>query len=125
MGVTASATILVVDDEVLIRMTVTEELEDAGYACLEAANGKDALALLEAHPEVRLLLTDVGLPGGINGREVAEAARQSQPELPVLFITGYADQSALADADMQRTVVITKPFRAADLLAQVATLLAE
>jgi len=122
--VTSAGTILVVDDEVLIRMTVTEELADAGYVCLEAANGKDALGLLDTHPEVQLLVTDLGLPGGMDGREVAGAARRARPDLPIVFITGYAGQSALAESNMERTAVIAKPFRMADLLGKIRQLLA-
>ena len=121
----ATGTILVVDDEVLIRMTVTEELEESGYACLEAANGKDALALLETRPEIDLLVTDVGLPGGLNGRDMAEVARVSRPDLPVLFITGYADQQALADGTMQRTAVMAKPFRMPEMLEKIRGLMGQ
>jgi CheY-like chemotaxis protein len=121
--VTSKGTILVVDDEVLIRMTVTEELLDAGYTCLEAANGSEAVALLAEHPDVSLLVTDLGLPGGMNGRDVAETAREKNPDLPVLFITGYSDQGAL-DGDMQRAAVMAKPFRMADLVAKVQALIA-
>lgn len=120
---TSKGTILVVDDEVLIRMTVTEELSDAGYTCLEAANGSEAVALLAEHPDVSLLVTDLGLPGGMNGRDVAETARETNPDLPVLFITGYSDQGAL-DGDMQRAAVMAKPFRMADLVAKVQALIA-
>jgi CheY-like chemotaxis protein len=122
--VTSAGTILVLDDEVLIRMTVTEELADAGYRCLEAANGADALALLAANPDVSLLITDLGLPGGMNGRQVADAARASRPDLPVLFITGYSDQGELGDGELQRTGMMAKPFRMAEMLTKVAELLA-
>ena len=108
----------------LIRMTVTEELADAGYRCLEAANGADALALLAANPDVSLLITDLGLPGGMNGRQVADAARASRPDLPVLFITGYSDQGGLSDGELQRTGMMAKPFRMAEMLNKVAELLA-
>lgn len=106
-------------------MTVVEELEESGYTCLEAANGKDALALLEAHHEIVLLLTDVGLPGGLDGRQVADAARVSRPDLPVLFITGYADQQALAGGNMRRMAVMAKPFRMPEMLETVRELIAQ
>ncbi len=118
-------TILVVDDEVLIRMTVSEELTDRGFTCLEAGTGAEALRLLQAHPEIVLLLTDVGLPGGLNGCQVADSARAARPGLPVLFITGYADQAPLADESITGAMaVLTKPFRIADLIDKVHVLLA-
>lgn len=121
----ARGTILVLDDEVLIRMTLSEDLADAGYACLEAGTGSEALRLLEEHAEIVLLVTDVGLPGGLDGWQVADAARSSRPELPVLFITGYADQAPLADGGMAHgTAVMTKPFRAPDLIDKVGALIA-
>lgn len=121
----ATGTILVVDDEVLIRMTLSEDLADAGYTCLEAGTGREALRLLEENPQVALLITDVGLPDGFDGWQVAEAARANRPELPVLLITGYADQTALVDNGLtQRTAVMTKPFRLPELLEKVAALIA-
>lgn len=121
---TSQTTILIVDDEVLIRMTLVEELAEEGYACIEASNGRDALRLLDEHPGIALLLTDVGLPGGLTGRDVAEAARVARPDLPVLFITGYADQAALAGGGARSTAVMTKPVRTPELLAKVRELLA-
>lgn len=119
----AGGTILVVDDEVLIRMTLSEDLADAGFTCIEAGTGREALRLLEENPQIALLVTDVGLPDGLDGWQVADAARLKRPELPVLFITGYADQAALND-NVQRTAVMTKPFRLPELLDKVGALLA-
>lgn len=119
----AGGTILVVDDEVLIRMTLSEDLADAGFTCIEAGTGREALRLLEENPQIALLVTDVGLPDGLDGWQVADAARLKRPKLPVLFITGYADQAALND-NVQRTAVMTKPFRLPELLDKVGALLA-
>jgi hypothetical protein len=120
-----SGTVLVVDDEVLIRMTVVEELTDLGYTCVEAGTGQAALDLLAQRPEIALLLTDVGLPGGLNGRQVAETARQRRPDLPVIFITGYAEQFTADEGDLpERMAVLTKPFRMAELVTKVGQLIA-
>ena len=119
----AGSTILVVDDEVLIRMTLAEELADSGYACLTAGNGAEALRLLDENPAIALLVSDLGLPGGMDGRELAETARAVRPGLPVLFVTGYADQADLAVAAGPGHAVMAKPFRTAELLAKVRSLL--
>lgn len=109
-------TVLVIDDEPTVRMLVVEVLEDAGYRALQAADGPSGLALLQATPRIDLLITDVGLPGGMNGRQVADAARETRPDLKVLFVTGYAENAAvgngLLDAGME---VLTKPFNMAEL----------
>jgi PAS domain S-box-containing protein len=107
----AGETVLVVDDEPTVRMLVTETLQDLGYAALEAAEGSRALTILESAARIDLLVTDVGLPG-LNGRQLAEAARRVRPGLRVLFITGYAHNAAigvggLLDPGME---IITKPF---------------
>ncbi len=85
-------TVLVVDDEPTVRMLVTEVLEDLGYRAIEAADGSAGLKVLQSGVRIDLLVTDVGLPGGMNGRQVADAARVARPDLKVLFITGYAEQ---------------------------------
>jgi PAS domain S-box-containing protein len=110
-------TVLVVDDEPTLRMLVTETLQELGYAAVEVADGSAALQVLESGTRVDLLVTDVGLPG-MNGRQLAEAARAARPGLRVLFITGYAHNAAIGygailDPGME---IITKPF-ALDALA--------
>lgn len=105
-------TVLLVDDEPLVRMVASEALEELNYIVIEAADGASALKILESKRHIDLLITDVGLPGGINGRQVAEAARNRRPGLGVLFITGYAENAVLnhghLDAGMH---VLTKPFQ--------------
>ena len=108
-------TVLVVDDEPTVRMLVGEVLQDLGYTAIEAEDGASGLQVLQSGARVDLLVTDVGLPGGMNGRQVADAGRAIRPDLKVLFITGYADTAALGHPD-SGPHVLTKPF-AMDLLA--------
>ncbi|WP_223796176.1 GAF domain-containing protein [Sphingomonas nostoxanthinifaciens] len=113
----AGHTVLIVDDEPTIRMLVTEVLEELGCIALEAGDGPEALTMLQGHPEIDLLITDVGLPGTMNGRQVADAARAQRPELKVLFITGYAENAVIGNAQLEPGMeVLTKPF-AMELLA--------
>ena len=79
---------LVVDDEPTIRMLVAEILQDLGYVCIEAGDGAAGLKILQSNVRIDLLVTDVGLPGGMNGRQLADAARSARRALKVLFITG-------------------------------------
>ena len=81
--------VLVVEDEALVRMLLVEALEEQGYTVLEADNGNTALDIVTSPERIDLLATDVGLPG-INGRQLAEMARALRPDLKVLFLTGYA-----------------------------------
>ena len=118
------ATVLVVDDEPVLRMLVCEVLEEEGFGVLEAPDGKQALAIIQASvtsgSRIDLLLTDVGLPGGMNGRQVAEAARGYQPGLKVLFITGYAENAALDGGVLDPvTQVMTKPFGMQALIEKI------
>ncbi|OWJ79723.1 hybrid sensor histidine kinase/response regulator [Haematobacter genomosp. 1] len=120
-----AGTILVVDDEPLIRMMTTERLEDEGYIVLEAANGAKAMQILGSDRPIDLLVTDVGLPGGMNGRQVADAARRVRPDLRILFITGYAEQAVLHHGDLERGMqILTKPFDMEQLNRRVRALLA-
>ena len=113
----AGETVLVVDDEPSVRMLVTDVLEDLGYAALEAGDGASGLNVLRSDARVDLLVTDVGLPGGMNGRQVADAARALRPGLKVLFITGYAETAVLSHGHLDPGMhVLTKPF-AIDALA--------
>ena len=101
-------------------MCITEVLEEGGYHVIEAGDGPSGLRILQSDARIDLLITDVGLPGGLNGRQIADAARYSRPGLKVLFITGYAENAAvgngLLDAGME---VITKPFVMSAVAARV------
>jgi len=111
-------TVLVIDDEPAIRMLIVEVLEENGYRAIEAADGASGLRLLESERRIDLLITDVGLPGGINGRQVADAARLLRSDLKVLFITGFAENAVLGNGHLQAGMeVVTKPF-VMDALAQ-------
>jgi PAS domain S-box-containing protein len=108
---TPGETVLVVDDEPALRMLVSEVLHDMGYHTIEAADGPGAVRILQSDVRIDLLVTDVGLPG-LNGRQVADAARVSRPGLRVLFITGYAHNAALANGTALEPgmEIMTKPF---------------
>ncbi|GMA77988.1 hypothetical protein GCM10025880_44050 [Methylorubrum aminovorans] len=104
-------TVLVVDDEPTVRMLVTEVLEDLGYTAIEAADSASGLQVLQSDVRIDLLISDVGLPGGMNGRQMADAARVTRPDLKVLFITGYAENAAVGNGQLEPGMaVLTKPF---------------
>ena len=116
-------TVLVVDDEASVRMLVTEVLDDLGYAALEASDGAGGLAVLRSDARIDLLVTDVGLPG-MNGRQVADAARDLRPGLKVLFITGYAEAALLNHGHLDDGMhVLTKPFAIDDLAERMRSLI--
>ncbi|WP_268944865.1 response regulator [Pseudomonas sp. KNUC1026] len=118
-------TVLVVDDEPSIRTMVAEVLEELGYITLEAADGAGALTILESTARIDLLITDVGLPGGINGRQVADRARRARQDLKVLFITGYAEQAVIGDVQLEDGMqVLTKPFAMETMAERIKLLLA-
>jgi CheY-like chemotaxis protein len=121
---TTNAVVLLVEDEALVRTTVAATLRDLGYQVLEAGNGPMALQALEGggRASVDLLVTDVGLPGGLNGRQVADAARAGKPDLPVLFITGYA--GAILEGQLAPgMLVIGKPFTLEAIAAKVKSMI--
>ena len=112
--------ILIVEDDEDVRAHAVAMLKELGYAVLEAADGTEALRVLDAHPDVRLLFTDVGLPGGLNGRQLADEARRRRPELDVLFTTGYARNAIVHHGRLDPGVeLITKPFTFAALANKV------
>jgi hypothetical protein len=116
-------TVLVIDDEPTIRMLIAEVLEDNGFTALEADNGPSGLQIIQSGIRIDLLISDVGLPGGMNGRQVADAARVVRPDLKVLFITGYAENAVVGNGHLQAGMeVITKPFAVADLARKVRDL---
>ncbi len=117
-------TVLVVDDEPAIRMLVLEVLRDLGYHTVEAEDGPSALKVLQSDRRVDLLVTDVGLPGGINGRQVADAGRTARPDMKVLFITGYAEAAVFGDTALQPGMeMLAKPFQMDTLVSRIKTLI--
>ena len=117
-------TVLVVDDEPTVRMLVTEVLRELGYAAIEAADGASGLRVLQSDARVDLLVTDVGLPGGMNGRQMADAARVGRPDLRVLFITGYAENAVVGNGYLDPGMhVMTKPFALEALASRIRDLL--
>jgi CheY-like chemotaxis protein len=103
-------TVLVVEDEPVVRGVILEILGEQGYRTLEAVDGPSGLRILRSDERIDLLVTDVGLPG-MNGRQLADQARESRPDLRILFITGYAESVAISDGFLQPGMeMITKPF---------------
>jgi CheY-like chemotaxis protein len=119
----AESTILVVEDEPIVRMLVVDFLSELGYAILEAKDANVALPILRSDQPIDLLLTDVGLPG-MDGRQLAEAARGLRPGLKVLFATGYAEGAGRRnDFVVTGTDLVSKPFDLDHLAEKVAQLI--
>lgn len=103
---------------------VDEVLDELGYTVIGAADGAAGLKVLQSGSRIDLLITDVGLPNGMNGRQVADAARALRPELKVLFITGYAENAAVGNGHLDPGMeLLTKPFSLEDLTRKVKTML--
>ncbi|WP_267358586.1 MULTISPECIES: PAS domain-containing protein [unclassified Methylobacterium] len=118
-------TVLVVDDEPTVRMLVTDILEELGYTAIEAADSMAGLKVLQSDVRIDLLVTDVGLPGGMNGRQMADAGRETRPGLKVLFITGYAENSVLGNGHLKPGMaVLTKPFAVETMAARIREIIA-
>ncbi len=116
-------TVLVVDDEATVRMLVADVLGELGYTVVEAEDGAAGLEVLRSDARLDLLITDVGLPGGLNGRQVADAARALRPGLRVLFITGYAETAVLSHGYLEPGMhVLTKPFAMEALAGRIKEL---
>ena len=117
--VATGETVLVVEDEPVVRTVIMEMLLDQGYRVLEAVDGPSGLRALLAEQRIDLLLTDVGLPG-MNGRQLADQAREMRPELKILFITGYAESVVMAEGFLLPGMdMITKPFDLDNLARRV------
>jgi signal transduction histidine kinase len=121
----AGAVVLVVDDEPSVRMLVSEVLRELGYATIEAADGESAIRTMQSNVRIDLLITDIGLPHSINGRQVADAGRVVRPGLKVLFITGYAENAVVRDGHLTHNMhVMMKPFALQALAGRVQELIA-
>jgi PAS domain S-box-containing protein len=115
----AGETVLLVEDDSAIRLLVSEVLQELGYTPLEAGDGPSALALLGSDVQLHLMITDVGLPG-INGRQLAEIARQHRPDLKVLFLTGYAEHATARNEFLGPGMdMMTKPFALGELARKI------
>jgi CheY-like chemotaxis protein len=122
--VASPKTVLVIDDESAVRTLCAEVLREAGYNVIEAGDGLAGLSLLESNLHFDMLVTDIGMPG-INGREMADRARRTRPELRVLYITGYAEKAAFPNGNVDPgSHLLTKPFAIQDLLARVEQIIA-
>jgi PAS domain S-box-containing protein len=121
----AGETVLVVDDESTVRMLVNEVLDELGYEVLEAEHGAAGLRILESDRRVDLLVTDVGLPGGMNGRQLADAALVRRPDLKVLFITGYAENAVIGASRLKPGMhILIKPFSLETLGSRISEIIA-
>ena len=121
----AGETILIVDDDEAVRMLVTEVLQELGYGAIEAADGTSGLNVLQSNARIDLLITDVGLPGGMNGRQIADVARVHRPGLKVLFITGYAENAVVRNGFLEAGMqIMVKPFTMEALAARIQDVIA-
>ena len=119
-------TVLVVDDEAAVRMLIVEVLSDLGYNAIEAVDGPSAMNVLRSDLSIDLLMTDVGLPNGMNGRQIADAARSIRSGLKVMFITGYAENAAIGHGHLEPGMtVIMKPFAMDVLAVRIKDMLAD
>ena len=117
-------TILVVEDDDDVRAHSVDILRELGYRVIAAPDGPSALRILESEPEIRLIFTDIGLPGGLNGRHLAEEARRRYPALRVLYTTAYARNAILHQGRLEPGVdVVLKPFTYAALAAKIREVL--
>jgi CheY-like chemotaxis protein len=117
-------TILVVEDDTDVRSYSCDTLRKLGYNVVEAKDGHAGLKLLDAHPHVKVLFTDVGLPGDMNGRQLADEARKRRPQLRVLSTTGYARNAIVHEGRLDSGVeLITKPYSQAALSAKLRDML--
>jgi PAS domain S-box-containing protein len=109
-------TILVAEDDPFVRSSVIRLIESLGYSVVAAVNGNDALLKLRANPEIDMLFTDIVMPGGINGWELADQARQIRPGLPVVYSSGYAlEMLAQQGRAPAQSIILVKPYRKAEL----------
>jgi CheY-like chemotaxis protein len=121
----AGETVLVIEDEQMVRELVVSVLHDLNYAALEAVDGPSGLKILQSEARIDLLVTDIGLPG-MNGRQLAEAARERRPDLKILFITGYAENAAITGGFLVPGMeMMTKPFAVDALAARIRDMIAK
>jgi PAS domain S-box-containing protein len=118
--------VMVVDDEPTVRMLVVEVAQELGYDVIEAMDGPSAMRLMDASPAIDLLITDVGLPGGMNGRQVADAMLSRSPGLKVMFITGFAENAVMGSGQLlPNMALLIKPFPMEVLAEKIQDIMGE
>ena len=111
--------VLIVDDEPLIRMDLADMVEESGYGVLEAADADEAIRLLEAHPAIRILVTDIEMPGSMDGLKLAAAVRERWPPVAIIVTSGRVRPGA--DELPSEAVFLGKPYRRVAMSAALAT----
>jgi CheY-like chemotaxis protein len=118
-------TVLIVEDDALVRQYVLTQVKSLGYRTLEAANAEEALAVIDKHPTIDLLFTDVIMPGTMNGRQLADEAIRRQPALKTLFTSGYTENAILHHGRLDHGVhLLAKPYRKPELARMIRVALA-
>ncbi|HMO55919.1 MAG TPA: response regulator, partial [Roseiflexaceae bacterium] len=118
-------TILLVEDDEQVRQYARQQLISLGYIVLEAANGPEALAILHERDDIDLLFTDIVMPGGMSGRDLADAAYAIYPQLKVLYTSGYTENAIIHQGRLDPGIqLLTKPYRRADLARKIREALA-
>jgi CheY-like chemotaxis protein len=118
-------TILVVEDDPLVRQYVLTQIQSLGYSTLSASNGTEALAVIDSGKEIDLLFTDVIMPGAMNGRQLANELQRRKPELKVLFTSGYTENAIIHHGRLDTGVLLlAKPYRKSDMAAMIRKALA-
>jgi CheY-like chemotaxis protein len=106
----------VAEDDPFVRSSVILRIQNLGYSVVAAVNGNDALQKLKDHPDIDMLFTDIVMPGGMSGWELADRARELRPGLPVVFTTGYAlEMSVEKGPALGKSIMLNKPYRKAEL----------
>lgn len=116
-------TVLVVEDETMVRMPIAEYLRDCGYNVLEAGNASEAISALGADDHVNLVFSDIRMPGGMDGLALAEWIRSHHPRVPVLLTSGYSGGKALPPMTFPGTRFIEKPYSQTQVERKIAALL--
>ncbi|HTJ65554.1 MAG TPA: response regulator [Alphaproteobacteria bacterium] len=117
-----SLTVLIVEDELFVRMSIAEYLRDEGFHVIEAANGDEAMAVLRGGTPISLVFTDVRMPGSIDGCELAKQVRARWPHVPVILTSGYSEE-LLSARSISEDIVVPKPYRPQAILTTIRAVL--
>jgi CheY-like chemotaxis protein len=112
--------VFVVEDEFLVRESIVRELEDAGFGVMTAECGDEALDILSKQPRIDVLLTDIRMPGRINGWTLADMARRQSPKLPVIYMSGFCHDQGM---EVEGSLFLAKPYRADEMMRAIEKLL--